>query len=85
MNYSFPLIVICRYAKSTHYVENSAEILSRNIYIQFNAPEEEYLRQEKEHTPITREGSITELVENFPMEIPRTFSDSYLPRGRPPN
>ena len=53
---------------------------------QFNATNEGYLRQQQEHTPITREGSITELVvENFPREFPRTFSNSHLPRGRPPN
>ena len=33
-----------------------------------------------------RQDSITEdIIENYPPSIPRTLSDSFLPRGRPPN
>ena len=40
----------------------------------------------KQRPQLSRENSITdEIVENFPTEVHRTLSDSFLPRGRPPN
>ena len=43
-------------------------------------------RQLDQQHQMERQNSITEeITDNFPATIPRTFSDSFLPRGRPPN
>jgi len=47
---------------------------------------EQHAAMTSQRPQLSRENSVTEeIVENYPTELQRTLSDSFLPRGRPPN